>query len=140
FLHTGMLISRKRPLTVIESFLSASLGSSALLVFAGDGPLRHDCETVARGRPEIRFLGPRNDIPELLQISDMLVSASVSEGLRMALIEGAAGGTKILASDIQAHRLVKDLFPEQVFLFRTENTGVLVKAFQQFSKSEAGAS
>ncbi|MGK2285334.1 glycosyltransferase family 4 protein [Pedomonas sp. V897] len=140
FLHTGVLIPRKRPLDVIKSFVAADLGPSAFLVFVGDGPLRQECEAAARGMPSIRFLGPRSDVPKLLQASDALVSASVSEGLPMALIEGAATGTRILASDIQAHQLVRNLFPAQVDLFNTEHTDSLTSLFRQFYSSEGSPS
>lgn len=133
FLHTGALIPRKRPVTVIESFISANLSQTAHLFFAGDGPLRQECEIAAHNRQDIHFLGPRDDIPKLLQASDALVSASVSEGLPMALIEGASTGVRILASNIYAHQLVRDLFPEQVRLFSLNDNSSLADSFQQFS-------
>ena len=54
----------------------------------------------------IRFLGYRDDIPELLAAADLFVFPSIYEGLGGALIEAMALGLPIVASDIAAMREV----------------------------------
>jgi len=116
-LHTGILISRKHPVEVVAGFLESRLSKRAVLLVAAEGPLRRQCEQAAAGPKNIFFLGKRQDIPDLLRASDVLISNSVSEGLPMALLEACACGTRVIASDIQPHRHIRDLFPQQVFIY-----------------------
>ncbi len=50
-------------------------------------------------RGDIRYLGERQDIPELLSIGDVLVLPSYREGMSRTLMEGAAMGKAIVTSD-----------------------------------------
>lgn len=52
----------------------------------------------------VDFLGYRQDVEELYQLSDVVVSASVREGLGLNLIEGMACGLPIICSDNRGHR------------------------------------
>jgi len=116
-LHTGVLIERKQPLAVIGAFLQSELSQNEWLVFAGSGPLLEACKAAARGVSNIRFLGHRSDLPDLLRAADAVISSATSEGLPLALLEACACGLRIVASDIEAHRYIASLFPEQVDLF-----------------------
>jgi glycosyltransferase involved in cell wall biosynthesis len=57
-------------------------------------------------RDVVRFLGYRDDVPDLLAASDLFVFPSLSEGLGGALIEAMALGLPIVASNIDAIREV----------------------------------
>jgi len=116
-LHTGSLTSRKKPVEVVTGFRASRLSKRAILVFAGDGPLRSECVRAAGCASNIVFLGERKDIPDLLKAADILISASSSEGLPMALLEGCACGIRIVATDIPPHRCILKTFPDQVRLF-----------------------
>lgn len=52
----------------------------------------------------VHFLGFRNDIVKLLQISDVTISASKREGLPVSLIEAAILGLPIVATDCRGNR------------------------------------
>ena len=52
----------------------------------------------------VHFLGFRSDISELMQISDVAVSASKREGLPVNLIEAAMLGLPIVATDCRGNR------------------------------------
>jgi glycosyltransferase involved in cell wall biosynthesis len=54
----------------------------------------------------VRFLGHREDVPELLAAADVFVFPSLYEGLGGALIEAMALGLPIVASDLPAIREV----------------------------------
>ena len=116
-LHTGVLIKRKQPLGIVTAFQSGEISRNAMLVFVGEGELLEKCRQAAAGQPNIRFLGHRADLSVLLRAADAVVSNSTSEGLPMALLEACACGLRVLASDIEAHRYIAGLFPEQVELF-----------------------
>ncbi len=116
-LHTGSLTSRKNPVDVVTGFRASELSKRGMLVLAGDGPLRSECMRAAGGATNIVFLGERRDVPDLLKAADILISASSSEGLPMALLEGCASGIRVLATDIPPHRCILRIFPDQVRIF-----------------------
>jgi len=69
---------------------------NARLLLAGEGPDRGIIEeTIERlGLGDaVNLLGHRNDVPALLDIADVYVSASVTEGFGLAVLEAMAAGT-----------------------------------------------
>lgn len=56
----------------------------------------------------IIFLGRREDVPAILQCCDFMISASLSEGLSNALLEGLAYGLPIIASNVGGNSEVVD--------------------------------
>lgn len=52
----------------------------------------------------VHFLGNRNDVPQLLKISDVGVSASIREGLGLNLLEELYSGIPVIATDNRGHR------------------------------------
>jgi glycosyltransferase involved in cell wall biosynthesis len=74
----------------------------ATLLIIGDGPSRGDIEhavSAAELDGSVRFLGRREDVPEILRTVDGVVSASVDEALPTALIEAGASGLPVVAAD-----------------------------------------
>ena len=68
---------------------------AAKLLLAGDGSLRSQLEAqaVALGvTPQVRFLGRRDDIPQMLAASDVFVLASLWEGNPLSVMEALAAG------------------------------------------------
>lgn len=75
----------------------------AFLVIVGDGKLRDNMEKHARGlgiEEHVRFTGTRIDVPHLLTASDLYVSASLWEGLSVAVLEGMAAGLPVVATAV----------------------------------------
>jgi glycosyltransferase involved in cell wall biosynthesis len=56
----------------------------------------------------VTFLGHRDDIPELMGASDIVVHATHSEGFGLVLIEAFASHTPVIATDVPACREVLD--------------------------------
>ncbi|WP_110516235.1 glycosyltransferase family 4 protein [Herpetosiphon llansteffanensis] len=75
----------------------------------------------------IKFLGPRDDIPEVLSQVDVLVSTSRWEGFATVILEAMAARTPIIASDIGGNN-------EQVV---DGETGLLVEAENASAVAEA---
>ena len=81
-------------------------------LIAGDGPMRHEVETAVRERApdgRVRVLGSRDDIPDLMAASDVLLFASRSdgmEGLPTIMIEAGLAGLPVAAYDIAGVREV----------------------------------
>lgn len=54
----------------------------------------------------VAFLGLRRDIPELLELADVFVLSSLSEGISVTLLEAMAAGLPIVATDVGGNREV----------------------------------
>lgn len=79
----------------------------AKLLLAGEGPLLTECQALADKlgvKGMIDFLGYRNDIDKLLQISDIGVASSLREGLPVNILEAMACGLPVIATDNRGHR------------------------------------
>lgn len=78
-------------------------GHRVALVIAGDGERRQflEAETDLLGlRAQVRLLGARNDVPELLAGMDVFVLPSRTEGYSLALVEASAAGLPIIATSV----------------------------------------
>lgn len=78
----------------------------ALLLLPGQPIMRAEYEQMCAElgiADRVRFLGYRRDIDKLLAASDCVVSSSRQEGLPINLIEAAARGKYILATDVRGN-------------------------------------
>lgn len=88
--------------------------------FIGDGPSR--AEIMSRIEAQgltgvVLLLGARDDIPDILAASDVFALSSLQEGLPVAVLEAAAAGCPIVATDVGG-------VPE---IIRDGTTGLLVR-------------
>lgn len=75
----------------------------SLLLLVGEGPLLEQMKGLAQKlkvESNVRFLGLRDDIGELLQGFDVFFMPSLFEGLPVSLIEAQAADLPIVASDV----------------------------------------
>lgn len=101
---TGSLIPRKNPLMLIEAFKKVKI-EDAILVMLGDGSLKKDC--IEKSNSNIKVLGEVNNVKEFLNIADVFVSPSSSEGLPNSVIEAASMDLPLLLSNINEHKEIK---------------------------------
>ena len=77
-------------------------GKKAVLLVVGTGPMEQEVKQRAHEMGLdgfVRFLGVREDIPELLAAMDLFLLPSLFEGLPVTLIETQASGLPALVSD-----------------------------------------
>lgn len=94
-------------LVALPTVLRSHPGTVVLL--AGEGPLRDQLAASAEAMGitgNVRLLGPRDDVPELLAAADLFVLPSLWEGLPMALLEAMASGLPVVATEVSGTRQV----------------------------------
>jgi L-malate glycosyltransferase len=73
------------------------------LLMVGDGPLRGELESLAvelRIPERVKFLGIRNDIPDLMRAADVFVLTSLSEAASLTLLEAMASGLPAVVTNV----------------------------------------
>jgi glycosyltransferase involved in cell wall biosynthesis len=111
FAAVGRLVRIKRHDLMIAAFLDPFVPRIARLWIIGDGPLREELEARVRNSglgDRVSFLGELADVSEILAASDAMLSASDSEGLSMALIEGLAAGLPLIATAVGGNNVIID--------------------------------
>ena len=112
-IYPAELSNRKRQIWLINTVsLLLKENKDIHLLLPGKDSLNGKCQELVKElklENQIHFLGFRNDIPRLLQISDLSVSSSRQEGLPVNIMEAMYVGLPIVASDCRGNRdLVKD--------------------------------
>ncbi|MDZ4683676.1 MAG: GT4 family glycosyltransferase PelF [Planctomycetaceae bacterium] len=73
------------------------------LQIVGEGPERTKLESLTRElglTSRVEFLGERRDVPELLKQAGFFVTASLTEGISLTLLEAMAVGLPVVATDV----------------------------------------
>lgn len=86
---------------------SGKTGVAPTLLIAGDGPERARLEALTGDLDaidRIRFLGHRDDLPELYSAFDVFCLPSEAEGMSNSILEAMACQLPVLASDIPPNR------------------------------------
>ena len=116
----GRLVPIKDPAMLLRAFERVRSGlPNAVLLLAGDGPLRPALEALAvslRVADAVKFLGWRHDLPALYATLDVVALSSRNEGTPVAVIEAMAAARAVVATDVGG---VGDVIDHQT-------TGVLV--------------
>lgn len=77
------------------------------LLLIGDGPLKSQYQEYIKDKNlenEVKLLGRRQDINELLSITDIYLASSKREGLPVNVMEAMYKGLPIIATDNRGHR------------------------------------
>lgn len=101
--HIGRMDIEKNHFYLLDIFRAYhKLNPKSVLLLIGEGMLKETLHEQVEAYDlvnEVKFLGVRSDINELLQAMDIFVFPSLFEGLPVTLIEAQAAGLPILASD-----------------------------------------
>lgn len=111
---------------------------SAVLVFAGDGPLFEQLRKLSYAcevSKNIVFLGSIDNVPELLSVVDVGVFPSKFEGMSIAFLEKLAMKLPVVASDIEAFR---DIANDGIdsFLISTDSEDIFVNKLIDLAMSK----
>lgn len=106
----GQLTTRKGQLELIQAFARASCEiKDAALLIVGTSLFNRDDEYVGQLERavaslgllnRVRFLGQRDDIPQLMQGLDVLVVNSHEEPFALTVLEGLSSGAAVLATSV----------------------------------------
>jgi glycosyltransferase involved in cell wall biosynthesis len=83
-----------------------------VLLLVGRGSLQQETEALARQLglgAAVRFLGVRDDVPQIMRAADAYVMSSAWEGMPMVLLEAGAAGLPIVTTAVGGnHEVVRD--------------------------------
>jgi glycosyltransferase involved in cell wall biosynthesis len=139
-------VTRLEPQKAVDDLLRAAAivkeqYPRTTFLIVGNGPLRGPLEKMARDLhldDQVRFIGWRSDIPEILSTFDIFCLSSLWEGLPMTLLEAMALGKPIVATDVGGVReVVED--GETGFLSPPASPGYLAERIVALIKDSAMA-
>ena len=136
----GIIVARldhlKGHRTLLEAIaLLKAQGVKSTILMAGDGNERGALEAQARhlglGSEQVRFLGLRLDVPDLLGAADFFVLPSLTEGLPLSVLEAMRHGLATIATPVGG---IPDLITDGVegLLVPTEAPAALADAIRRF--------
>ena len=100
----GRLDRQKSPNFLIDAFAQVlQHHPDTLLLLVGDGELRQELEAQVSRLDitnKVRFLGSREDVPEILKIADIFALSSLWEGLGRAMTEAMLVGNPVVVPAI----------------------------------------
>ena len=110
-LSIGEMIKRKNHESVLRA-ISKLKNENFICLICGKGELEEQLKKLSRDlkiSQKIRFLGYRNDIPEVCLASDIFIFPSYQEGLPVAVMEAMSAGLPVVCSAIRGNvDLIKD--------------------------------
>lgn len=136
FLYAGVLNSRKNSVWLIDNFVQYHEGDEYLLVL-GKGEKEAECK--AKADDHVRMLGFQTDPIAYMNISDVYVSASKSEGFSISVLEALSCGLGLFLSDIPSHREVVEM-GQDVYLgetFSQDDFEIKLKALRERKTNKA---
>ena len=99
-LFVGNIIKRKNVNLILEAKKESNVEYEVVVV--GDGPLLNDLKNNVEKEniPDVRFLGSRPDVENIIPGCDVLVLPSFSESFGLVLIEALACEKAVIGSDV----------------------------------------
>lgn len=106
--NVGRMVAVKGQMHLLEAMARLSQSPRRfVLLIAGEGPCRESLSRRIRESglgDRVRLLGDRDDVAALYAAADIAVSASLSEGTSLAIIEAMAAGKPIVATAVDGNR------------------------------------
>jgi glycosyltransferase involved in cell wall biosynthesis len=134
----GHLAHRKGFDLLLEAFARAQIPSS-VLVIVGDGPEREALGRLAASlqlNGRVRFLGSREDGPDVVAGMDIFALCSRNEGMANVMLEAMAAGVPVVATAISGVRQAlaeEPPHPAAGRIVPLDDTGALAAALREFA-------
>jgi len=106
FIHVARLSAVKDQRSLLEAMaiVLAQCEQPCQLWLVGDGPererLQQQYQSLGFTEQQVKLLGERHDIAELMAQSQVFVLSSVAEGIPMTVLEAMAGGLPVIATAV----------------------------------------
>ena len=108
--HVGRFNRQKNHSFLIDIFKEIhEIDADSILLLIGDGDLRKEIEDKVNRfnlQDNVRFLGVRDDVPQLLKASNVLLFPSYYEGLSVVLVDAQATGIRCVVTNSLAKETV----------------------------------
>lgn len=129
----GNLIKRKNPLLLIEAFnLLYSINKNIKLLVLGNGYLMQEC-LQKKQFDNIVLRGNVEDVSKYYQLSHYYVTASLSEGMPVSVLEALNHGLPVVLSDIPQHIEITKSTGCASIVFNKTNASDLAEKIAQFT-------
>lgn len=138
-IHISNFRSVKRIPDIIDSFKLILKETNAKLLLVGEGPEQFELmdKVQADGLgDDVIFTGKRDDLPELLAISDIMLLLSEKEAFGLVILEGFACGVPVIATNIGGIPEVVDDGKNGYLVALGDIEAVAVQALKIFSDEE----
>lgn len=104
FINVGSFKTQKNKEFLIQLFSEyVKRKPNSILLLVGDGCLKNEIEKMVERlniASNVKFLGGRDDVPNLLCAADKFIFPSLYEGFPNAVLEAEASGLKCIVSDV----------------------------------------
>ena len=138
FIYSGQFIERKNIPFLIEGFEKCNCKNTKLLLL-GDGPKLNETKELYN-QNNLIYMGSVDNIEQYLNIGDLYISASKSEGLPNGVLEAMSCGLPVLLSDINQH---KEIIPDTIKcggeLFKLDSIDDYIDKLDKLSSMNLGA-
>ncbi|WP_423192320.1 glycosyltransferase [Cupriavidus sp. H18C2] len=139
-LNVGRLVPEKAQALLLQAFARIDPVTLPVhLLIAGGGPLQQALadQIASLGlASRVTLLGPRHDVPALLNAADTFVLSSDIEGLPMVLVEALASGCPVVATDAPG---VREVLADQGTLVPRGDAGALSAAMDAALRQGRGS-
>jgi len=138
-IYPAELSNRKRQIWLIESLKELILTNPNIhLLLPGRDNLNGTCQALVNKlnlENNIHFLGFRKDIPQLLSISDLAVSAARQEGLPVNIMEAMYLGLPVVATDCRGNKDLITKLPNSYLVSLNNSSGITDAILSVYSNS-----
>ena len=128
FMAVGRFNEAKDYPNLIDAFLQLKQQNTIKLYIIGDGKLRSQLEAKIQGHSNITLLGARDDVAQLLCMSDIFVLSSAWEGFGLVVAEAMSCERVVVATDCGG---VKEVLDQPEWLVLPQNSKLLSEKMQQ---------
>lgn len=129
----GYLSRRKNVKFLVEAIKKIKREDIELIIL-GDGECFEELVNLASDDSRIKFMGKVKNATRYLADADYFISASLSEGLPLAVMEGLALGLPAILSQIDSHQELKEIDDSAIRLFSLEKSDSLCDIINKLNK------